>query len=433
MYREREPKLRSSGVELARVVTRVVTEEVRKGAVRLSGGAVRLSRQVAAKGYESALLRVYTSEYPVLLEDTRRGVTVVSVSIPFFLDGKKKRAVRSSRVFGAFPHYPNIKLLFVDSHKSKGDEVLAVVVGGEARNALGSDNPAAWLVWPLYRPGKYPEEEEKVVVGGGGKPMEKNTAEMTAFDVAMLLAQRVEKASGERIAVGLEDLMKALDLIFSRANKAWKERWKVLNERLKFTRFLMENPELVAGVLSTMVVFPPEEFKMFLEDLRGGKIKNWSDYLSRLDQVPNLRVTGGAGALAALLYPALVMHTDPENFRKWVEDVPPSIFAGYLGISFINKILEGITGKIQPQILRIAELSLAQLDEATGFFRDYKEVQVRAWRDARRELNKESRRQLPEEVNKVIKHLWGDFGQLLLPLTKTGAPPLTSSGDNSEK
>jgi hypothetical protein len=332
-----------------------VTKEVVKGTAHVTN---EVGYSLWHWGYANFLMGMETSHNPVYYDLTfweeraaakldklnkpgRPGQT--TVSLPFMFQGEKIRATRHSNVlsdFGPREQYPQLLMTFDDPIEHlTGDESLRIEAHGPARDLVKGD-----AVWRLYMPGR-----QEISVAGGGRPITKPQAEMTAADVVEMLANRIKSSSNGKINVTDKDLMSGLALITKRS-QTMRERWNILEERLKFNQNLVDNHHYVAMVLRSMIQDPNREFAGFLEDLDKGQIGGWGDFLNRIDQMKGIIVGRGTGVLPRLMYQGMQILPDAKTAPHQMEEVPSSLLINLPGLRYFNSQVQNYKQNIIPMV-----------------------------------------------------------------------------------
>lgn len=328
-------------------------------------------------------------------KEVRESVGVVSVSLPFKLGGKYYPATRESGwmrklLLGDIhqlydPDFPQMILSYEDPHpEMTGDEVIRLNLTNIAQRTLNPPKTAG-IVWRMWMPGT----ERIAVASYGGEPIEREHADMTAGDVVDMLITTISERSQGKIIIYPAHLHAALRMI-TEVSPRLNERWKILDERMKFSRNLMEERHRVVMNMKLVVWMEGGDISDILEQIRTGKIQTWGEFNTAIDDIQggrhNLMIHPGGNPDTALVVSS-GSATAVRDMNERLQDIPPSLFLNLRGLKFFNKMLELQRLKLDPAMESLAGTVVDTQVAATQYQEKFIRLRLAAWKAALMELD----------------------------------------------
>ena len=333
-------------------------------------------------------------------KEVRESVGVVSVSLPFKLDGKHYPATRESGwmrklLLGDIhqlydPDFPQMILSYEDPHPEMiGDEVLRLFPTNRAVRVLNLRHGG--LVWRMWMPGT-----ETVAIEANGQVIEKEHADMTAGDVVDMLIGAIDTRSQGKIMIYPAHLHAALRMI-TEVSPRLNERWKILVERLKFSRHLMEDRHRVMINMTQVVYMDGGNISKLLEDIRVGRVQNWGNFMRAIDEVQN-------GQSNLLIHPggnpdtAIVLSSGSASAVRDLDDrlrqIPPSLFLSFRGLHYFNTLLDEQKERLDPEQAKLAGAVVDTQVAMVRYQRKFIQARLEAWETASKQISADRSRLL---------------------------------------
>lgn len=305
--------------------------------------------------------------------EIRKNARISLYSLPFRLEGKWKRALKNYKPLVDYdPAYPHVILGMDEGTNLRGDEVIMV----EARGALEKYfKKARFVTWRLYEPGEYEFNE---FAGGNGKRVAVNARDLTAAHVVSMLTQKFSDASEGKVTIAPEMVYDCLGLLMKKSDSL-KDRWRILDGRMQCQIHVMKYPEVSSVVFYSMAPIAQPDFAEFINDMREGKLKSWSDIMVRLDKVGKLNVDPRVGSvLAALFYQGLNLNAGVDVVSE-VQEFPTSAVVSIPGLTFFNTIMKGYDERVQLLVDGVAQKSLESQEKAILYLQKLQQVKIDGW------------------------------------------------------
>ncbi|GEM_PF-7046720 len=363
--------------------------------------------------YGTTFFKRHTSWRPVFsYEEERSGVPIkqrptVGIYIPFGIKDNRGNitnypALKNPAVLSRYNRsFPTVLISLEDPDKSaSGEERIKVTLGGSARTHAKSGGGVVWRMW---NPG-----EEIIVTDSNNNSRRIPNVEATAADIVEHFIRSVQENTNGKIVLNEGNIYEAFRMMSERS-EALNQRWEILAGRLEFQRHLLEFPEIVAIITNSMVRSDSDAFEEFVAQLRDGKIRHWTEYLSAIDKLPNLLTTGQGAILPALLTAGLQLKPE-KNIGQQLSQLPASLLVGTAGIRFFNQILNGYRAEIVPQIAVSAQAVVSQQVESIRYVNQYLQLKVDAWRRAQADL-KRNRPELLKTIDAQIMEIMQSLGE----------------------
>ena len=405
--------------------------------IQKSGEGLEWSMKKTWEGYDKSAkilhehlgMKLLTSWEPVYYnqgvpKEIEKSVGVVGVSLPFKLNGKYYPATKVSgevrkllfgEVYDTDPDFPQVIMQYEDPHPDMiGDEVLRLYPTNRAMKAL--DLSKGGIVWRMWMPGT-----EKIAIDAGGKVVYKEQAEMTANDVVqMLITATAEKPTknGNELVIHPTHLHSALRMITEKSPQL-NERWKLLDERLKFSNYLMKDRHRVLFNLIPVIYMEEGDISTLLVNIKEGNIQNWGDLNTAVDELHarnRLMIHPGGANPSTAMAVTSASSTAVTDMDERLRKIPPSLFLSYRGLKYFNTLMEEQEKRLDPKMIEYAKKVVDTQEAMADYQIKFIQTRLKAWEAASDQLLKASgqlesgvRSKVSSEVNALKGEIEGQI------------------------